>query len=101
MKLTSQFHKLLEDTCQEVLDDDHPVPVDAVGNQENRVFDVSCEPEDESLILGAPCRQGTGPRDHQHSVAVLEGETPLPAAVTRVVREAEESAITGEGVGHA
>jgi hypothetical protein len=101
MKLTSQFHKLLEDTCQEVLDDEHPVSVEAVGGQENRAFEGSSQPGDEGLSIGGPGRQGTDLRGHQRLAAVLAGEKPLPAAVTTVVREADESAITGEEVGHA
>jgi hypothetical protein len=100
MKLTSQFQKLLEDTCQEVLDDDHPVPADAVGGQEHWGFEGSCEPGAEGLLLGVPGRQGTDPHGHQWFAAVLAGEKPLPAAVTRVVRETDASAMAGKGVPH-
>jgi hypothetical protein len=100
MKLTSQFHKLLEDTCQEVLDDEHPVSVEAVGGQEPLVFEGSSQPGDEGLLLGTPGRQGTDPHGHTCFAAVLAGEKPLPAAVTRVVRAGDEAVLVGEGVGH-
>jgi hypothetical protein len=102
MKLTSQFQKLLvEDTCQEVLDVEHPVPVEAVGGQKPLVFAGSCEPGDEGLTIGAPGRQGTDPHGHQRLAPVSAGEKPLPAAVTRVVREGDKAVMVGEGVGHA
>jgi hypothetical protein len=84
-----------------VLDDEHPVPVDAVGGREHRGFEGSGAPGNEGLLLGTPCSQGTDPHGHQRLATVLEGENPLPAAGTIVVRAADESAMTGEGVGHA
>jgi hypothetical protein len=101
MKFTAQFQKHLEDTCQAGLDDEHPVPADAVGGQENRGFEGSGKLGDEGLSIGGICRQGTAPHGHTRSVAVLACEKPLPAAGTTVVRAADESAMTGEGVGHA
>jgi hypothetical protein len=100
MKSTAHFQKLVEDTCQEVLDDEHPVPVDAVGGQEHRGFEGSGHPGHEGLLLGTPCSQGTDPHGHQRPTAVLACEKPF-AAVMRVVRDADASVMAGEGVGHA
>jgi hypothetical protein len=86
---------------RDVMDQDHPVPVEAVGSQEILVCDVDCQPGDEGLILGGPCRQGTEPSGHKPFAAVLAGEQPRPEAVTRVVRDADASVMAGEGVGHA
>jgi hypothetical protein len=101
MKFSAPCQKILEDICQPVLDDEHPVPADAVGSQEHRGFEGSCEPGDEGLSLGEPGRQGTDLHGHQRLTAVLAGEQPLPAAGTIVLRAADASAMTGEGVGHA
>jgi hypothetical protein len=100
MKRTSQFQKLLEDTCQDVLDDDHPVPAEAVGGQKPLVFEGSSQAGAEGPLLGAPGRPGADPHDHQRVAAGLACEKRLPAAGTRVVREADESTMAGEGVGH-
>jgi hypothetical protein len=78
-----------------------PPSVDAVGGQKPLVFEGSCEPGDEGLILGAPGRQGTDPHGHRRLAAVLAGQKPLPAAGTRGVRDADASATAGEGAGHA
>jgi hypothetical protein len=83
-----------------VIDGAKPQSVDAVGGQKPLVFDVACEPGDEGLILGTPCRQGADSHGHQRVAAVLAAEKPLPAAVTRVVLEVDASAMAGEGVGH-
>jgi hypothetical protein len=77
-----------------------PPSVDAVGGQKPRVFAGSCEPGDEGLILGAPGRQGADPHGHQRVAAVLEVEDPLPEAVTRAVRDANEAVMVGKGVAH-
>jgi hypothetical protein len=100
MKLTSRLQTLIEDTCRVVIDVEHPVPVEAVGGQKPLVFEGSCEPGDEGQIPGAPCRQRTNPHRTKRFPAVSEGEKPLPAAGTRVVCEADASAMAGEGVGH-
>jgi hypothetical protein len=100
MKLTNRLQTRVEDTCRVVIDVEHPVPVEAVGGQEHRGFEGSGQPGDEGLILGAPGRQGTDPHGHQRVAAVLEGEKRLPAAVMRVVREADASAMAGEEVPH-
>jgi hypothetical protein len=86
--------------CRQVMDEDHPLHVEAVGGQENLVFEIHCAPADAGLIIGAPCRPWTNPHGNQCFAAVLEVETPLQAAVTRVVLDASESAMAGEGVGH-
>jgi hypothetical protein len=101
MMFAAQFQKHLEDTCQEVLDDEHPVPVETVGGQEPLVFEGSSQPGDEGLLLGTPRRQGSDPHGHTRFAAVLAGKKPLPAAGTIVVRAADASAMAGEGVGHA
>jgi hypothetical protein len=80
--------------------DGPPVTVEAVGSREHRGFEGSCGPGDEGLILGAPCRRGTDPHGHTRFAIVLACEKPLPDAVTRVVRDADASAMAGEGVGH-
>jgi hypothetical protein len=101
MELIERLRKPMEDNGREAIDGAHPLSVEAVGSQEPLIFEVCCEPGDESLILGAPCQQWIAPHGYQRVAAVLTGEKPLPEAVTRVVRDADASAITGEGVGHA
>jgi hypothetical protein len=101
MERTGQRQKRVEDTHREVLDDDYPATVDAVGGQEGLGFDDSCKPGDEGLISRAPCHQRTDPHGHQRFAAVLEGEKPFPEAGTIVVHDADESAMAGEGGGHA
>jgi hypothetical protein len=100
MEHIEHFSKLAEDTGRAVDNDDHPRSVEAIGGQEPRDFEVCCEPGDEGLILGAPGRQGTDPPGHTRFAAVLACKKPLPAAVTRVVREAGASAMARDGVGH-
>jgi hypothetical protein len=100
MKLTKRLQTRVEDTCGVVIDVEHPVSVEAVGGQKPLVFEGSCQPGDEGLMLGAPGRQGTDPHGHQRLAAVLAGEKPLPAAGTRVVRAADEAVMVGEGVPH-
>jgi hypothetical protein len=100
MKYTNRRQTLVEDTCWVAIDDDHPVPVDAVGGRAHRGFEVSSQPGDEGLLLGAPCRQGADPHGHQRVAAVLEVEKPRHEAAMRVVRETNASALAGEGVGH-
>jgi hypothetical protein len=101
MKFTARLQKHIDHSCREVIDDEHPVPVDTVGGQENRAFEGSSHPGDEGLLLGAPGREGADPHGHQRVAAVLAGEKPLPAAVTGVVRDADEAVMVGKGVGHA
>jgi hypothetical protein len=100
MKLTKRLQTRVEDPCQAVIDDEHPVSVEAVGDQKPRVFKGSCQPGDEGLMLGAPGRQGTDSHGHQRLTPILACEKPLPAAGTRVVRAADESARAGAGAGH-
>jgi hypothetical protein len=100
MKFTARLQKHIDHSCREVIDDEHPGTVEAVGGRANRGFDVSCEPGDEGLLLGAPGRQGTDPHGHTRVAAISEGEKRLPDAGTRVVREANASAMAGEGVPH-
>jgi hypothetical protein len=94
MELIECFSKLDEGNGRAVVVDDHPLSLEAIGGQETLGFEVSCEP-------GVPGRLGIDPHRHTRVAAVLTGEKPLPAAVTRVVREADEPAMAGEGVGHA
>jgi hypothetical protein len=61
---------------------------------------VPSHPGHEGLLLGRPCSQGTDPHGHQRPTAVLEGEKPF-AAVMRVVRDSDESAMASTGGGHA
>jgi hypothetical protein len=86
--------------CRQVMDEDHPLHVEAVGGQEHVVFDVHGAPEDVGLSIGAPCRHGTDPHGTPQVAAVLEFKKPLPAAVTGVVLAADESTRAGEGVQH-
>jgi hypothetical protein len=100
MERIARLHQPVEDHGQAVIADGHPLTVDAIGGAEHLLFEVSCEPGNEGLIIGAPWRQGTDPHGHQRFAAVLAGVNPLQAAVTRVVHDAYESAMAGEGVGH-
>jgi hypothetical protein len=101
MKLIDRLTRVVECNGWEVIDKDHPVPVEVVGSQETLVFEVDCQPGDEGLILGGPCRQGTEPSGHKPFAAVLEGEQPHQEAVTRVGLAADESAMASMGGGHA
>jgi hypothetical protein len=101
MERMARLHQPVEDNRQAVIDDGHPFTVDAIRGPEHLLFEVASESSGEGLSLGAPCRQGTDPHSHQRFAAVLAGEKPLPAAGTIVVRAADESAMAGEGVGHA
>jgi hypothetical protein len=100
MQLTARLQKFVEDNCWAVIDDEHPVPAEAVAGQGSRGFEGSGEPRDEGMSLGAPGRQGTDPHRTKRFAAVLEGEKPPKDAATRVVRDADASAIAGEGVPH-
>jgi hypothetical protein len=100
MELIVRLHTPVEDHGQAVIADGHPLTVDAIHGAEKRVLAVSSHPGDEGLLLGVPGRQGTDPHGHQRLAAVLEIEKPFPAAGTAVVRDANESAMAGEGVGH-
>jgi hypothetical protein len=101
MELSEQLTQLVECTCREVINDAHPVPVEALGGQENLVSEVSCEPSDEGLSIGAPGRPWTHPHGHTCVAAVLEFEKPLQEPVTPVVLAADESAMASTGGGHA
>jgi hypothetical protein len=101
MERTGQLQKRVENTCREILDEDHLVTVEAVGGQEPLVFEGSCKPGDKGLISGAPCRQRTDPHGHQRLADVLEGEKPFPEGWTIMVHEADESAMASTGGGHA
>src|SRR5882672_10637825 len=98
--LIDRLTRVVECNCREVIDNDHAVPVEAVGSQENLVCEVDCEPGDEGLIIGAPCRSWTDPHGHQRVDAVWTCEQPRQEAVTRVVLAADGSAMAGEGVPH-
>jgi hypothetical protein len=100
MKLIDCLTRVVECNGWEVIDKDHPMPVEAVGSQEILVCEVDCQPGDEGLIIGGPCRQGTEPYGHKPFAAVLEGEKPHQEAGTRVVLAADESAMVGAGVPH-
>jgi hypothetical protein len=100
MKAIERSRKLIEYTCGEVIDDDHPLSVEAVGGSENLVFEVHGSPGDVGLIIGAPCGPWPDPQGHHRVAAALTGEQPLEEAVTRVVLAADTSAMAGEGVGH-
>jgi hypothetical protein len=84
-----------------IIDNGHPLSVEAAGGQEHLVCEVDCQPGDEGLLLGAPGRPWTDPHGHTRVAAVLEGEKPLPEAGTIVVPEADEAVMAGEGGGHA
>ena len=101
MKLTKRLQTRVEDPCRAVIDDEHPGTVEAVAGQKPLIFEDSCERGNEGLMLGTPGRQGTGPHGHQCVAAVLAGEKPLHEAAMRVMREADASAMAGEGVPHA
>jgi hypothetical protein len=100
MERIERLRTLAEGNGREAIDGTHPLSVEAVGGQEPLIIEVCCEPGDMGLITGAPCRQGADPHGHQRLAAVLEGEKPFPAAVTRGMRQANASAMAGEGVGH-
>jgi hypothetical protein len=101
MECLARLHQPAEDNCQAVIADRHPLTVEAIHGAEKRLLMVSSQPGNEGLLLGMPGRQGTDLHGHQRLTAVSVGENPLPAAGTIVVRAADESAMTGEGVGHA
>jgi hypothetical protein len=101
MERMARLHQLVEDHGQAVIADRHPLTVHAIGGAEHLLFEVSSQPGHEGLMLGAPGRQGTDPHGHQRLATVLEGEKPFPEAGTIVVHEAHESAMAGEGGGHA
>jgi hypothetical protein len=100
MDLSARLPKLAEDNCRAVIDGGHDLTVEAIHGPERRGLAVSSQPRDEGLLLGAPGRQGADPHGHQRLAAVLEIEKPFPAAVTRGMRRADESAMAGEGVPH-
>ncbi len=99
--LIDRLTRVVECTCREVINSGHPLSVEAVGGQEKLVFEVDCEPSDEGLIIGAPCRPWTAPHGHQRVAAVWTCEQPHQEPVTRVVLAADESAKAGKGVRHA
>ena len=101
MEHTLRRHKRGEDHRQAVINDGHPLTVDAIGGAEHLLCEVSSQPGDEGLLLGAPCREGTDPHVHTRLAAVLECEKRLPAAIMRVVPEADASVMAGEGADHA
>jgi hypothetical protein len=100
MERMARLHTPVEDHGQAVIGDGHPFTVDAMHGAETRVLAVSSQPGDDGLVLGAPCRQGGDPHGYTRAAAVLAAKKPLPAAVTRVVREADEAVMVGEGVWH-
>jgi hypothetical protein len=97
----ARLHQLVEDHGQAVIADGQPLTVDVIGGAEHLLFEVSSQPGHEGLMLGAPGRQGIDPHGHTRVAAVLAGEPRLPIAVMRVVHEADEAVMAGEGVGHA
>ena len=101
MELIARLQTPVEDHGQAVIADGDPLTVDAIGGAEPLLCEVSCAPGNEGLHRGTPGRQGNDPHGHRCVAAVLAGERPFPAAVTRVVHEADASAMAGEGVGHA
>ena len=100
MERMARLHTPVENHGQAVIDDGPPFTVEAIHGAETRVLAVSYEPDDESLLLGAPGRQWTDPHGLMRLAAVLEVEKRLLAAVTRAVPEADASAMAGEGVEH-
>jgi uncharacterized protein len=52
MENIERLRKLVEYACREVIDDGHPLSVEAVGGSENLVFEVHCDPGDVGLIIG-------------------------------------------------
>jgi hypothetical protein len=101
MELIARLHQPDEDHGQAVIADGHPLTVEAIHSTEKRLLMVPSHPGHEGLLLGTPCSQGTDPHGHRRFATVLAGEKPLPAAVMKMVRAADASAMTGEGVGHA
>jgi hypothetical protein len=97
----ARLHQLVEDHGQAVIADGQPLTVEALHGAEKRLLVVPSHPGHEGLLLGTPGRQGTDLHGHQRLTTVSVGENPLPAAGTIVVRAADASAMTGEGVGHA
>jgi hypothetical protein len=100
MERIERLRKPMEGNRREAIDGAHPLPVEAVGGQEHRGFEDSCERGDEGLTIRAPGRQGADPHGHQCLAAVLEVEKSLHEAAVRVMREADASAMAGEGVPH-
>jgi uncharacterized protein len=52
MERIDRLKRVVELNCREVIDEAHVVTVEAVGGQENVVFEVHCNPEDVGLIIG-------------------------------------------------
>jgi predicted RNA-binding protein YlqC (UPF0109 family) len=52
MDLIERLKQLVAENCQAVIDDDHDLAVQAVGGEENVVFEIFCEPGDVGLIIG-------------------------------------------------
>ena len=101
MERIARLHQPDEDNGQAVIADGQPLTVEALHGAEKRLPVISSQPGHEGLLLGTPGRQGTDLHGHQRLTAVSVSETPLPAAGTIVVRDADASAMAGEGVGHA
>jgi hypothetical protein len=100
MERLERLTRVVECHCREVINEAHPLPVEAVGGQEHLVCEGDCQPDHEGLIIGAPYRQGSDSHGHARMAAVLDCEKPLQVAITRVVLTADEGAMVGEGVPH-
>ena len=101
MGTIARLKEVVECHGQQVIDDDHPRSVHAVGGQEHRVVAGPGRPADVRLRLGAPCRQRREPHGHTRVAAVVACEKPSQTAGTRGVLAADASALAGEGMGHA
>jgi|Tabmets5t2r1_1033131.scaffolds.fasta_scaffold267561_1 hypothetical protein len=54
MELIARLHTPDEDHGQAIIAHGQPLTVDAIGGAEHLLFEVSCEPGDEGLTVGAP-----------------------------------------------
>jgi predicted RNA-binding protein YlqC (UPF0109 family) len=43
---------LVEANCRAIVDDEHPIHVEAIGGAENLLFEVQCDPGDVGLLIG-------------------------------------------------
>jgi hypothetical protein len=98
--LIDRRQHLVETTCLAMIDDGHQRDVSTVVAKEHVVIEVYRQAGDEGLIISAPCRPWTDPHGHQRFAAVMAWEQPRQEAVTKIVLEADGSAMAREEVGH-
>lgn len=53
MELTERLRQLVIANAAAVIDDDHPLHVEAIAGSENILFEIDCLKEDIGLVIGA------------------------------------------------